>query len=135
MDTWLWALPGIALAFLLAVLVRHALWLRSHRRQAQETAIAEAEQMLRWEAEGHLYRPYRMTWIVENPLTIYGETTPGYWPQVQARAERDSRGSHPGMPPSLRPCYRVQVAVVDPGGGGVTEWTWEHGELVDEQRR
>ncbi|NUW47020.1 hypothetical protein [Nonomuraea rhodomycinica] len=134
MDTWLWALPGAALAFFLGILAREALWQRRYRRQAQETALVEAEQMLRWEAEGHQYRPYRTTWIMEN-RDSYSMTTPGYWPQVSARAEQDSRGSHPGMPPSPRPCYHVQVAVVDPGGGGVTEWTWAHGELIEERRR
>ncbi|MBB4920957.1 hypothetical protein [Streptosporangium saharense] len=124
----IWALVALAAMFFLGVLVREALWQRRYRRRAAAQALAEAEQILQWEAEGHQYRPYRMTWIVENPRSIYSRSTPGYWPQIQAAAERDSRGSHPGMPPSPRPCYRVEV--VDPAPAGVREWIWEHGQLL-----
>jgi hypothetical protein len=99
------------------------------RRRYVRQAVDEAEQMLAWEAEGHLHLTYAVGW--HQGHSAAWQRMSGYWPQVAALAEQMSRDGRHG----LRPYDKVTVSHVLPGGGSVREVTWAAGRLVSDESR
>ncbi|MGI5162724.1 hypothetical protein [Microbispora sp. CA-102843] len=124
--------PGWAYAALVALCVPMpalcvvlGLRLRRQRRELERQTVEHAENVLTWESDAHLYLPYVTTW--HRGTGLESDRTPGYWPEVEANARRESLG----------PRYsRIVVSLRDQTGEPyVTDWTFEHGELVDRSRR
>ncbi|MBG0819036.1 hypothetical protein [Planomonospora sp. ID82291] len=121
---WAWAafagIAGVSVGAVIYSCVSVARLNRAERRRV----VARAEQVLAWEAGGYPRLPYVTIWHRGTGYEL--RRTPGYWPEVSEQAAADSQDRRYD-----RVTVRLRTPVAD---GYVTEWTWQDGALISEER-